>query len=100
MVSGIESVAELAIDPRLCTACRACEVACSLHLTGQHNPAASAIQVCMDRESGSLEFSIQESCDRCDGEEMGALCIEVCQPGALLWTPTPSGPDTLAKGSA
>ena len=87
------------VDPRLCTACRACEVACSLHLTGQHNPAASAIRVSLDRADGSVQIVVLKSCDRCEAEDLGALCVEVCQPGALRGRPAPSVSGTQERGN-
>lgn len=78
-VSGIKSWE----DPGLCTACRACEVVCSLHLTEQCNPYASAVRVALDRSDGSVHITVLETCDLCATEAGGPLCVRFCAPGAL-----------------
>lgn len=70
-------------DPGLCTACRACELICSLHQTGRCDPAAASIRVALDRSDGSVRISLFGSCDLCDGEADGPLCVHFCTAGAL-----------------
>lgn len=69
-------------DSRLCTGCRACEVACSLRRTRQQDPYQSLITVRRDDSLGTVEIEVSESCDVCVDREM-PLCIEVCFPRAL-----------------
>lgn len=66
-----------------CAACRACEVVCSFHHTGQCDPAASSIRIALNRSNGSLRITLLATCDRCAGEADGPLCVRSCALGAL-----------------
>jgi Fe-S-cluster-containing hydrogenase component 2 len=70
-------------DPGSCTACRACELVCSLHLTGCCDPEASSIRVDLDRSDGSVCITWLPTCNLCEGEANGPLCVRLCTPGAL-----------------
>jgi len=72
-------------DPGLCTACRACEVVCSLHQTGCCNLEASSIRVDLDRSDGSVWITHLPTCNLCGNEDDGPLCVRFCTPGALTW---------------
>jgi anaerobic carbon-monoxide dehydrogenase iron sulfur subunit len=63
-----------------CCGCRACELACSFHLSNAFNPEASAIKV--NRYNGDLKLVINSSCDLCKEEDF-PLCVKYCPSGAL-----------------
>lgn len=81
-VAYVQFVEALFADSRLCTGCRACEVACSLRRTRQQDPYQSLITVKRDDSSGSVEIEVSERCDVCADREV-PLCIGICFPKAL-----------------
>ncbi|MBN1315079.1 MAG: hypothetical protein JXA42_06410 [Anaerolineales bacterium] len=70
-------------DEGKCVVCRACELACSFHHTGQYNPACSSIRIQLDRNNGTLQISLLATCDLCEGVKDGPMCIQACAHGAL-----------------
>ena len=71
---------ELNLD--LCTACRACELACHYHHQGTFGTAASSIRVDFDGDQGTIRIQIDSSCDHCS-QEAEPLCFQACKPGAI-----------------
>ncbi|OGO08452.1 MAG: hypothetical protein A2Z66_10810 [Chloroflexi bacterium RBG_13_66_10] len=74
------------VDSRLCTACRACELACHYHHTGAFGTARSSIRVTFDADTGAVGIIFGESCDGCRGEP-SPFCVRFCAPAALRLTP-------------
>ena len=70
------------INTDLCTACRACEVACHFHHSGRFGTFRSSIQIQFDADVGDITILFDETCDACLGE-IEPLCIHFCTPGAL-----------------
>lgn len=66
------------VDLTRCAACRACEVACSYHLTGAFQPSEAAIQVSLEQRTGSVAVEVSARCDLCASEEKGPLCAAYC----------------------
>ncbi|TAK29625.1 MAG: 4Fe-4S dicluster domain-containing protein [Chloroflexota bacterium] len=66
----------LAIDQSKCTACRMCELACSMKTTGEFNPATSRIQLSIFDDDA---FYLPVVCTQCDE----AWCAEVCPSTAI-----------------
>jgi len=67
----------LSILPEKCTACRACELACSLKHTGTLNPSRSRIKVNVFLEEAVY---IPTACTQCSG----AWCAKICPTNAIL----------------
>lgn len=72
----------LVINIRACDGCRACELACSLHLSKTFSPNLSAIKVLTSMRTGKITWSIDSTCDFCKGE-VQPLCVKYCAYGAL-----------------
>lgn len=66
----------LVINPDKCTACRACELACSMKHTGEFNPARSRIK---DYNFLEEAIYIPMTCTQCDE----AWCARICPAGAI-----------------
>jgi len=64
------------IHPEKCTACRICELACSLHHHGEINPAKSRIKVNIFHEDF---FFYPNVCSQCED----AWCVNICPNAAL-----------------
>lgn len=63
------------VDPRKCTGCRLCEVACSLRATGECNPTRARIHVIGFDEA----FCLPVTCFHCEIP----YCSKVCPTGAI-----------------
>lgn len=87
--------AELEVDLARCCACRACELACSFHLTGAFNPSASAVLVSYERHTGAVDVVFAPACDLCQAEPGGPRCIAHC-PLQVVRISAPSPSDALA----
>ncbi len=74
--------ASVVIDTDLCTACRACELACHFHHSGGFSTSRNSIHVQFDADVGEIDIVIDDTCDACSGE-MEPLCVHFCTPGAL-----------------
>ena len=72
----------LVADPALCTACRACEVACHFHHTQTFGTAHSSIRVEYDPEASTVQIHFLPSCDFCATAAVVA-CVAACVPGAV-----------------
>jgi len=72
----------IAIDPRACYGCRACELICSFHHTGSFSPESSSIKIKRDEGTGKIDSKVDITCDLCKGEKQ-PLCAKYCFYGAL-----------------
>ena len=70
----------LLIDPRKCTSCMQCELACSFEHTGAFNPARSRIKI-FEFEHGAR--SIPYTCTQCEE----AWCLHACPVEAITVNP-------------
>jgi len=62
-------------DSTRCSGCRACQLACSLHLFGENNPKKAAISIIPHfPQPGTFEV---KTCKQC------GTCAEVCPVGAI-----------------
>ena len=67
----------LVSHPERCTACRACELACSMKHYGEFNPSRSRIQVNIFLEEAVY---IPTACTQCDQ----AWCAKICPTNAIV----------------
>lgn len=67
--------AAIDVDPRACTGCRLCEVACSAAKEASVHPAAARIHIV---QTGAGPFDIPVVCHRCSD----APCVAACPPRA------------------
>jgi Fe-S-cluster-containing hydrogenase component 2 len=74
-------VVNLTIDVHKCTACRACELACSFTKEGVFSPSLSRIRVMQLFDAG---LNIPVVCTNC----ADAPCIPACPRGAIYRDPT------------
>jgi Fe-S-cluster-containing hydrogenase component 2 len=75
---GVKAVATkvLVSDPKKCTGCKLCELACSLRKVGECNPAKSRIRI-IDWNNGGIFLPV--FCQQCiDGS-----CMAACPNGAI-----------------
>ncbi len=67
----------LIIDESKCTACRLCELACSMKHEGEFNPVKSRISVAI---FGEEDFYLPMTCMQCEEP----FCAEMCPTNALV----------------
>ena len=72
----------IAINTKACYGCRMCELACSFHHKRAFSPELSSIKVLTCMRTGEISWSIDSTCDFCEGEEQ-LLCEKYCLYGAL-----------------
>ncbi len=72
----------LLTDPTLCTACRACVLACHTHHTASFGAAESSVHIRYDPDTSELAIVIDGSCDLCE-QEAEARCAHACAPAAI-----------------
>jgi Fe-S-cluster-containing dehydrogenase component len=72
----------LRLDTDACTACRACELACHYHHTGQFGTSANSVHVDYRGDTSQLVIAFDDTCDSCY-DEPRPLCAEFCVPGAI-----------------
>jgi Fe-S-cluster-containing dehydrogenase component len=72
----------LVTDPALCTACRACEIACHFHHTSTFGTAQSSVRVDYEPEASAVQIYFLPTCDLCATAPAGA-CVTACVPGAV-----------------
>ncbi len=72
----------LVADPALCTACRACEIACHYHRTATFGTSQSSIRVHYEPEASTVQIDFLPTCDLCIAEPALA-CVAACVPGAV-----------------
>jgi Fe-S-cluster-containing dehydrogenase component len=73
---------KLVLKTELCTACRACELACHYHHQKTFGTIASSIRVDFNGDTGTVRIQIDSSCDDCL-LEASPLCFQACKPGAI-----------------
>jgi Fe-S-cluster-containing dehydrogenase component len=73
----------LRVDTALCTACRACELACHYHHTGSFGIVKNSVHVDYDADTSEVAIGFDETCDFCSSEGE-PLCAAYCGPGAIL----------------
>ncbi len=75
---------KLWIDPKKCTGCLRCELACSFHHSGRvsFQPERSSLRVNRSNSDKSMRIALDDGCDGCAGERF-ALCVEACVFNAL-----------------
>lgn len=66
----------LKVSPEKCTACRGCELVCSLHGAGEFNPAKACIGVATFLDDN---FYFPVTCQQCEEP----VCLKVCPAGAI-----------------
>jgi Fe-S-cluster-containing dehydrogenase component len=69
-------------EPRQCTGCLACELACTSRKHGAFGREGSAIRVAFDALAGLADATFTAACDLC-GPLVTPLCIEFCATRAL-----------------
>ena len=67
----------LAIDLKLCTGCRSCELACSIAHTRSFNPKRSRIQILKEEVKNLVVPMVCLQCER-------PLCQDACPNGAIV----------------
>ena len=72
----------LLVDTGLCTACRACELACHYHHTGAFAAVRHSVHVEYNPDTSGLVIRFDETCDLCFDEKV-PLCASYCGPGAI-----------------
>jgi Fe-S-cluster-containing dehydrogenase component len=75
-------LARMVIDSGLCTACRACEIACHFHHTGTFGTAERSIRIHYDADTSEVRIIFDETCDAC-ASEVEPLCVHFCAPRAI-----------------
>ena len=80
---------KVVINPKRCSGCRTCEVACAFHHTGQFSRIGGSISVGAEDDLGRAEVVISyerrgrtSPCDLCAGETK-PLCVNYCHRGAI-----------------
>ena len=73
---------QIEIKSDLCTACRACELACHFHHKSSMGTSCSSIDIQLNADNGDLNIGIDNTCDSCMGEDE-PLCVAFCILGAL-----------------
>ena len=83
----------LMVDLDKCTACRICELVCSLIVEGEHNPAKSRIRIVEHYEADVAIPLISTECPpKCE------RCVEFC-PTECLWFVTMQEAVVYRKGT-
>lgn len=65
-----------------CYGCRACQLICSFHHTGEFNPDKGSIKVTRNYVDGTITWSLDSTCDGCVNEK-APLCIKYCAYNAI-----------------
>jgi len=73
----------LVIHPEKCTACRACELACSMKHHNEFNLSRSRIQVNIFLEEAVYIPATCTQCDHCLSIDGDPECVKFCTPKAL-----------------
>jgi anaerobic carbon-monoxide dehydrogenase iron sulfur subunit len=71
------------IDPHVCTGCRTCELACSLHHSGLFSPELSSVQVRRSNRTAAIGWRVLPTCDLCADEEQ-PFCEKYCSNAAIV----------------
>ncbi len=70
----------LILDHEKCTACRLCQMVCSLTKTGSLDPSRSMVRI-SEGQTGNVSIHVCVQCEK-------KLCNEVCLPKALSISPS------------
>jgi carbon-monoxide dehydrogenase iron sulfur subunit len=81
-----EPSSAIVLDPDLCSGCRTCELACSMHHSGLMSPEFSSVQVCRSNRTAVIDWCVLPTCDLCAGEEQ-SWCTKYCRTGAIRIEP-------------
>jgi Fe-S-cluster-containing dehydrogenase component len=73
---------DLSVDTYLCTACRACELACHYHHSATFGTSESSVLVRYRPDIGDVEISFDRTCDRCT-QEVVPFCVQFCDTDAI-----------------
>jgi Fe-S-cluster-containing dehydrogenase component len=77
---------DLVICSGLCTACRACELACNYHHAKSFGTARSSLHVVYNPSSSELKVEIDKTCDSCAGQ-LRPSCVDACARDAIRLRP-------------
>lgn len=69
-------------EPKKCSGCRACELACSFRLNKKFSLEGAAIAIYYECIKGASGMKLKNNCDLCS-ELRTPMCIEFCSTGAL-----------------
>ena len=75
------------VEPALCTACRACELACHFHHTGRFGTSRRSLRIEYLADDGAVTITFEDTCDGCP-KEAAPLCAHFCAPGAIALRPS------------
>jgi Fe-S-cluster-containing dehydrogenase component len=76
------NLANIVIDSRRCTACRACELACHFHHTGTFGTSERSIRIQYDADRSEVTITFDDTCDGCM-TEIEPMCVHFCVPEAI-----------------
>ena len=76
-------ISKLWLNPKKCTGCLRCELACSFHKSGHKffNPEISSTKITRNNDNKEIIMSIDDTCDFCIDEDI-PLCVKHCVFGA------------------
>lgn len=77
---------KVVVEPELCTACRACELACHYHHNGRFGTSRASVRLRYDADTSELAITFDDTCDQCAGEAE-PLCAHFCVAGAIRIRP-------------
>jgi Fe-S-cluster-containing dehydrogenase component len=78
--------ANVVIDTGLCTACRACELACHFHHTGHFGTSRMSVHVEYEPVASRVTLGFDDTCDGCRNEQ-APVCASACVPAAIVFRP-------------
>jgi Fe-S-cluster-containing hydrogenase component 2 len=81
-IQGSAHIMKIIRDTEACYGCRTCELVCSFHHKGVFSLGGGSITVKRDNNTGEIKWTIDSTCDSCDGEDQ-PLCVKYCVYGAL-----------------
>lgn len=79
---------EIILDETKCRGCNTCMLACSFHHASVFSKELSSIKVSWDYPTGKVNWTVNDSCDLCEGEK-DFLCLKYCPYDALSFKPDP-----------
>lgn len=82
----MSQLARAIVEPALCTACRACELACHYHHSGRFGTSRASVRIDYDPDLSEVAIAFEDTCDQCVGEAE-PLCAHFCVPGAIRVRP-------------
>ncbi len=72
----------ISADPRRCTTCQSCASACHYHHRGTQGLEEASLEARAGL-GGTVRIRFFESCDACENEPNGPVCVRACPSGAL-----------------